>query len=103
MLLGCPYVGYVGPSLMVAYFRQYGKCASPWYDWLPVPCLVQKTDSHCGAQSHGGWLWNPVLVLAYSRAVLGSRRMALGLLAFLDLVLACWWVRLVPYMTGHRF
>ena len=20
-----------------------------------------------------------------------------------ELVLACWWVRLVPYMTGHRF
>ena len=31
----------------------------------------------------------PGLVLAYSGAVLSSRRMAFGLLAFLDLVLVC--------------
>ena len=42
MLLGCPCVGYVGPSLVVAYFRQHGNCASPWYDWSPVPVLYKR-------------------------------------------------------------
>ena len=45
---------------------------------------------------------SPGLVLACSGAVLGSRWMTFGLLAFLDLVLACWWVGLVPYMTGYK-
>lgn len=58
MLLGGPYVRYVGPSLVVAYFRQYGKCASLWCDWLPGPVLYKMADSRCGAQSQGGWQWN---------------------------------------------
>lgn len=47
----------------------------------------------------------PGLVLACSRAVLGSRWMTFGPLAFLDLVLACWWVLgwfLTWLTTGSR-
>ena len=102
MLLGGPYVCYAGPSLMVAYFRQYGKCASPWVIGCQAPSCTKRLAAAGGPSHKAAGSGSPGLVLACSRAVLGSRWMTFGLLAFLDLVLACWWVGLVPYMTGYK-
>ena len=44
----------------------------------------------------------PALVLEHSGAELGSGVDGFGA-RILELVLACWWVRPVPYMAGCRF